>query len=128
MKQLSFPAPVEPVFPQEGIERSWAPLWRVYIQRWSTSGDSAVSFLWNLYWHERRGDDLAYELFPLISYRSEDGRADISVLKGLVRLRNNSEVKTLSLFWLPFGVTWKVTGEVAAGQESTMMSRARFEP
>lgn len=128
VKQFSFPAPVEPVFPQEGIERSWAPLWRVYIQRWSDSGDSAVSFLWNLYWHERRGNDLAYELFPLVSYRSEGGRADVSVMKGLIRLRKNEGVKTLSLFWLPLGVTWEVAGEVVAEQESTMMSRARFEP
>ena len=128
VKQFSFPAPLEPVFSQEGIERSWAPLWRVYIQRWSDSGDSAASFLWNLYWHERRGKDLAYELFPLVSYRSEGERADIAVLKGFIRLRENNGLKTLSLFWLPFGVTWEMTGEVAAEQESTMMSGARFEP
>lgn len=128
VKQFSFPAPVEPIFPQEGFERSWAPLWRVYIQRWTDSGDSAVSFLWNLYWHERRGDDLAYELFPLVSYRSEGGQPDVSVLKGLIRLRESSGVKTLNLFWLPFGLTWGGTGEMAAEQEITMMSRARFEP
>ena len=29
----------------------------------------AVSFLWNFYWHEQRGKELAYELFPLVSYR-----------------------------------------------------------
>ncbi|CAG0937464.1 hypothetical protein TFLX_06394 [Thermoflexales bacterium] len=128
VKQFSFPAPVEPVFHQEGIERSWAPLWRIYIQRWDESGDSTVSFLWNLYWHERRGDDLAYEFYPLLSYRSEGKRADVSVLKGLIQLRKKEGVKTLSFFWLPFGVSWEGTGEVAAEQESDMVSKARFEP
>ncbi|GLI36721.1 hypothetical protein KI811_13750 [Geobacter hydrogenophilus] len=128
VKQFSFPALMEPILPQEGIEQSWAPLWRVYIQRWSDSGDSTVSFLWNLYWHERRGDDLAYELFPLVSYRSEGARADVSVLKGLIRLRQHQGVKTLSLFWLPFGITWDASGKAAAGQESTMTNSARLEP
>lgn len=127
VKQFSFPAPVEPILPQEGVEQSWAPLWRVYIQRWSDSGDSAVSFLWNLYWHERRGNDLAYELFPLVSYRSQKGQTDVSLVKGLIRLRKNEAEKTLNLFWLPFGMTWG-GGEAVAEEESTMTSRARFEP
>lgn len=70
VSSLSMPAPVEPVFDRDGIERNWAPLWRLYQQKWNDRGDSAVSFLWNLYWHEVRGDDLAYEIFPLVAYSS----------------------------------------------------------
>lgn len=103
---LSIPAPVEPVFDREGIERNWAPLWRIYQQRWNEKGDSALSILWNLYWHERRDADLAYELFPLVSYRSEKGGRDLKILKGLIRYQAHGADNKLSFLWLPFGVHW----------------------
>jgi hypothetical protein len=104
---FTFPAPVEPIFNREGIEKSWAPLWRLYIQKWNEQGDSAVSFLWNLYWHERRQDDLAYELFPFIAYKAEQQRTDVKVLKGLVHYRRGNDGSRLSFFWLPFAVHWR---------------------
>ena len=107
VKTLTFPAPVEPILSKEGIEKNWAPLWRLYVQKWNDDGDSAVSFLWNLYWHERRSGGLAYELFPFICYRSENERTDLSLLKGLVRYRKNKDESTLNFLWLPFGVGWK---------------------
>jgi hypothetical protein len=114
VSSFSFPAPVEPVFDKEGIEKSWAPLWRLYQQRWNDSGDSAVSLLWNLYWHEVRGDDLAYEFFPLVSYQSGGTtNVDLKLLKGLLRYRSGTEGTTLNFFWLPFGISW---GGVATEQ------------
>jgi hypothetical protein len=106
VKSLGIPAPVEPVFDLDGIEKSWSPLWRLYQQKWNDSGDSAVSFLWNLYWHEVRGKSLAYELFPLVSYRGDEGRNDLSLLKGMIRYRTGPEGNKISLFWLPFGLSW----------------------
>jgi len=106
VKTVSIPAPVEPILNKDGIENSWAPLWRLYIQRWNDSGDSAVSFLWNLYWHENRRDGLAYELFPFISYRSEKQRTDLALLKGFVRYRKQNETNELRFLWLPFGLEW----------------------
>ncbi len=35
VKSLTIPAPVEPIFDREGIEKNWAPLWRFYQQRWA---------------------------------------------------------------------------------------------
>ena len=115
VKSLSLPAPVEPVLDREGIERNWAPLWRLYQQKWNDSGDSAASLLWNLYWHERRGDDLAYEVFPLIDYRSEKTFSDLKLFKGLIRYQNLTGGKSLRFFWLPFGIRW---GESADGAEA----------
>lgn len=106
VSSVSFPAPVEPVLDREGIEKSWAPLWRIYQQRWNGAGDSAVSLLWNLYWHEVRGDDLAYELFPLVSYQGKAETGDLKLLKGLIRYRSAAEGTHLSFFWLPFGFSW----------------------
>lgn len=125
IKSLSLPAPVESVLDREGIERSWAPFWRLYQQRWDDNGDSAASLLWNLYWHERRGDDLAYEFFPLIDYRSEKKGADIKLLKGLVRYRNAAGGSSLSLLWLPFGFSW---GETEGGAAAATSLNAGSKP
>ena len=116
VRSLSIPAPVEPVFDKEGIEKNWAPLWRLYQQKWNDHGDSAVSFLWNLYWHEVRGDALAYELFPLVAYRSENRDHDLKLLKGLMRYRNNNGKKSFTVLWLPIGFHWGEGGaDVVAG-------------
>jgi len=106
IKSLSLIAPVESILDRDGIERSWAPFWRLYQQRWDDKGDSAVSLLWNLYWHEKRGDSIAYEFFPVVSYRSEKRTADFKLLKGLARYRNDGGEKNLSFLWLPFGFHW----------------------
>ena len=118
IKSLSLPALVEPVLDKEGIERSWAPFWRLYQQRWNDKGDSAVSFLWNLYWHEQRDEELAYEFFPALAYRSGHTSADLKLLKGFVHYRNETGGKSLSFFWLPFGIHWGKTGAGSVAQTS----------
>ena len=106
VSSISLPAPVESVLDKEGIEKNWAPLWRLYQRRWDEDGNSASSLLWNLYWHERRGPELAYELFPLISYRGTKAESELRLLKGLISLKQSGEEQDLSLFWLPFGLKW----------------------
>ncbi len=102
---LTLPALIEPVLDREGIEKSWAPLWRIYSHRWSGSGDSSLSILWNLYWHEKNRGDLAWELFPLVRYRSTPRTSEVQFLKGLIQYREASGVSSLSLFWLPWDIT-----------------------
>ncbi len=106
VKSFGFPALLEPILDREGIERSWAPLWRIYQQRWNDGGDSTASFAWNLYWHEARKDALAYELFPLLRYRSTTETSDLQLLKGLFRYTTDRERKSVRLFWLPFDIAW----------------------
>ena len=106
VSSISLPAPVESVFDKEGIEKNWAPLWRLYQRRWDEDGNSASTLLWNLYWHERRGPELAYELFPLISYRGTKEESELKLLKGLISLKSSHEGEGLSLLWLPFGLKW----------------------
>lgn len=125
VRSVTFPAPIEPILNSEGIERNWAPFWRIYIQRWNDAGHSAVSFLWNLYWHERRNDDLALELFPLLAYRSDKGSAEVALLKGLVRYRDDSGRRTLYLFWLPFGID---VGTLDDPKNGPFADATRFEP
>lgn len=104
--RLTMPALVEPIIDREGIERNWAPLWRIYQHTWNDRGDSGLSILWNLFWRERSGDDLAYELFPLVSYRREGEHVDLRFLKGLITYDDRKGRRSLSLFWLPFSLGW----------------------
>ncbi len=104
VRTLTLPAPVEPVIWNDGVERNWAPLWRIFIARWDDTGGSAVSLLWNLYWHERRGADLAWELSPLVSWRSDMSGSDFRLLKGLFGYEQGGGRTTLRLLWIP--VSW----------------------
>ena len=99
---------LEPFFPEnQSIERLWSPLWRIYQKKWDQQGNSAVSLLWNLYWHERQNEKIAWELFPLIEYRKEStDETDVRFLKGLVSYRNDHDGKKLNLFYLPWGFNW----------------------
>ena len=97
---------LEPFFPgNEQIERNWSPLWRIYQRRWDGAGNEASTFLWNLYWKERRGEDLLFELFPLIYYRDEEQKRlfELSLLKGFYRYKKNSDQACSYLFYLPWG-------------------------
>lgn len=99
---------LEPFFPEnQSLERLWSPLWRVYQQKWDAQGNHVVSLLWNLYWRERQGDSVAWELFPLIEYRKvSDQSKGFKFLKGLVSYNSNADGKQLKLFYLPWGFHW----------------------
>jgi hypothetical protein len=108
---------IEPFFPgNESIERLWAPLWRVYQQKWDQQGNRVVSLLWNLYWSEKQGDRLAWELFPVFRYLKEStDETDISFLKGLVHYRKGDDGKQLNFFYLPWGFRWGQAFDPAGG-------------
>lgn len=98
---------LDPFFPENlAIERSWSPLWRVYQQRWDAQGNLVISVLWNLYWHERQGEQTALELFPLFDYRQERTETRLRLLKGLVGLRRDAERNCLNLLFLPWEMCW----------------------
>ncbi len=97
---------LEPFFPENrSIERNWSPLWHLYQCKWDRKGNEVSSFLWNLYWKERRGKDLAMELFPLFSYQRQEGRVtDVTLLKGLFRYHVGKKGAEVRLFYLPWGI------------------------
>ncbi|HEU0265840.1 MAG TPA: hypothetical protein VFR01_08955 [Geobacterales bacterium] len=101
VRNFTLPALVEPILDRPGIEKSWAPLWRIYAQRWNDRGESALSLVWNLYWHERRPHALAFELFPLVSGHAEATRGGFRLIKGVIGYDRRQEEKRLILFWLP---------------------------
>ena len=103
-RTLSMPALVEPVTWSDGVERNWAPLWRLLIARWDDKGNSAMSLFWNLYWHENRADGLAWEVSPLVSWNSQQERTDFKLLKGLFGYSSTAGKTSLSILWVPFGI------------------------
>lgn len=102
LRTISLPALAESVIWNDGVERNWAPLWRLFIARWDDKGNNAVSLLWNLYWQERRGEELSWELSPLVAYSSTAGGREFRLFKGLFGFAEEKNSTTLSLFWIPF--------------------------
>ena len=115
-RSFSFPALLEPILDREGLEKLWAPLWRIYVQKWNDEGDSSLSILWNLYWHEYSEEYLGWELFPLFRYRSTQNFSEVQFLKGMVQFQNTCGTNRLSLLWIPFPLEWK---SGSTGCEST---------
>jgi hypothetical protein len=103
---LSIPAPVEPVLDREGIDKLWAPLWRLYVHKWNDKGDSRLSILWNLYWHDKNRDSSGWEIFPLLRRRSAPSFYEFQILKGLVRYTEEGDKRALSALWIPFDFSW----------------------
>lgn len=104
VRTLSMPALAEPVIWTDGVERNWAPLWRIFISTWDERGNEATSLLWNLYWREKRGDESAGELSPLFSWRSTSDGTEFRLLKGLFGYSAEKERTTLRFLWIPFGI------------------------
>lgn len=108
---LTIPAPVEPILDKDGIEKLWAPLWRVYVQQWNSRGESSLSLFWNFYWQESSPESVGVELFPLFRYRSAPHFSEVQIIKGLVNYNENNGQKSLSLLWLPFGFKWETKSD-----------------
>jgi hypothetical protein len=104
LRTLSMPALMEPVVWNDGVERNLAPLWRVFISTWDEQGNGATSILWNLFWREKRGSESAWELSPLVSYRSAREGSEFKLLKGLVGYATDKGGTSLSILWIPFGI------------------------
>jgi len=104
LRTLSMPALVEPVIWNDGVERNLAPLWRVFISTWDDQGNGATSILWNLFWREKRGDESAWELSPLVSHRSTREESEFKLLKGLVGYGTDKGGTSLSILWIPFRI------------------------
>jgi hypothetical protein len=104
IRTLTMPALVEPIIWNDGVERNWAPLWRLFIFTWDDKGNGATSLLWNLYWREKRGEESAGELSPLFSWRSAGGDSEFRILKGLFGYGKDKDRTTLRILWIPFGI------------------------
>lgn len=111
---VTFPAPVETIMDPDGIEHSWAPLWRLYRQEWNAKGDASLSILWDLVSYERRNGKSEGEIFPLVSWKSGP-TSEVRILKGLFGYSAKGNESRMTLFYIPL-FHWGASGEAGTKQ------------
>jgi len=102
----------------EGFERNWNPLLRLYEYRKNARGESESKFLWGFYTHRRNATRELYEVsFFLTHYTAED-LSYFSLLKGLVEYRADGPTRALRLLYSPWPIEWEQLPalEEAAGE------------
>ncbi|MFH2012251.1 MAG: hypothetical protein ABIJ37_06085 [Pseudomonadota bacterium] len=91
----------------EGFERNWAPLFRLYHYKGDADGNMESKFLWGLYRHKKMDSREFYELSFLLSYEKEENKMCFSVLKGLFEYRQKNNLNSIKLFYLPPLIKWE---------------------
>lgn len=96
-------------FKDEGFERNWFPLFRIF--RWEKDPGKGIStnFLWGFFKRMKKveksrpeeGID-SWEIAHLVGMRKENGRKTLSFLKGLFRYQSDEEDIHLRVLFLPF--------------------------
>lgn len=103
--QFYFPALIP--LDNEGYERNWGPLLRLYEYRKNVGGESESRFLWGFYTHRKNALRELYEVsFILTFYRAEEV-AYFSLLKGLLEYRADGPKRALRLLYSPWPVEWE---------------------
>ena len=109
----------------EGFERNWAPLFRLYEYNKDAKGNMESKFLWGVYKHKKKGSREFYEVIFLVTYEREGNNVCFSVLKGLYEYRRVDGVNSIKLFYLPWRIKWE-SGE-AWQREEDLSALGEFE-
>lgn len=101
---LHFPAiiPLE----DEGFERNYGPIFRLYEYEKDKEGGEKSKLLWGLYRHEIKGDWSLVELSCLLSWESGADMTRLTVAEGLFEYLRRKAQKAIKLFYVPDVVTW----------------------
>lgn len=101
--KFSFPEliPVE----DEGFERNWAPLFRLYEYNRDSRDNMESRFLWGLYIHKKGDSRESFEVTFLISYEKEEEKVCFSILKGLFEYRRVEGVNSFKILYFPWRIT-----------------------
>ncbi len=119
--KFSFPEliPIE----DEGFERNWAPLFRLYQYNKDAEGNMESKFLWGLYRHKKMESKELFELTFLFSYEKEKDRVCLSILKGLFEYRREKDANSIKLFYLPQLIRWEFGNQNQKQSEFTASRR-----
>ncbi|MFH1624327.1 MAG: hypothetical protein ABID54_04125, partial [Pseudomonadota bacterium] len=106
--KFSFPEliPIE----DEGFERNWAPLLRLYEYNEDGEGNMESKLLWGLYRHKKHNSKEFIDIAFLVSYEREEDRICFSILKGLFEYRGEDDMNSIKFFYLPWLITWESSG------------------
>ena len=107
LTKFSFPEiiPIE----DEGFERNYAPLFRLYEYIGDSRGYMESRFLWGLYRHKRTDSREFFELTFITAYEKEGDRRFFSILKGLFEYRHVDGINAIKLFYVPWRIRWKTS-------------------
>jgi hypothetical protein len=91
----------------EGFERNWGPLLRLYEYRRNPAGDSESKVLWGFYVHRENANRELYELSFFLTYYTAEDLFYFSLLKGLLEYRAGGNKCALRLFYSPWPIEWE---------------------
>jgi hypothetical protein len=90
----------------EGFERNWGPLFRLYEYHRNPAGESESKFLWGFYVHRKNAMRELYELSFFLTYYSAEDLFYFSLAKGLVEYRAEGDKCALRLLYSPWPIEW----------------------
>lgn len=90
----------------EGFERNYGPIFRLYEYEKDKKGNKRSKFLWGLYRHEETGVGSLTELSFLFSRKSAPDLTRVSVLHGLFEYLRTPAFKTLKVLYIPEVFIW----------------------
>lgn len=94
----------------EGFERNWGALLRLYEYHRNPKGESESRFLWGFYVHRQNAQRELYELsFLFTLYRTED-LFYFSLLRGLLEYRAEGKRRAFRLLYAPWPLEWVAEG------------------
>ncbi len=101
---LHFPAiiPIE----DEGFERNYGPIFRIYEYEKDKEGGEKSKFLWGVYRHESRQDWNMVELSFLASWESGPDMSRFTLARGLFEYLRKQSRRAIKLFYIPDVITW----------------------
>lgn len=112
---LHIPA-IVPIY-DEGYERNYGPIFRVYEHRHSSDGEEKLKLLWGLYRSNCKAGHCLRELSFLASWESSPEKSRVTLLHGLFEYLRTTDHKALKLFYIPEILTWSSGGQVTGGLE-----------
>jgi len=91
----------------EGFERNWGPLLRLYEYHRNPAGESESKLLWGFYVHRKNAMRELYELSFFLTYDTAEDLFYFSLLKGLLEYRAEGDKCALRLLYSPWPIEWE---------------------
>ncbi|MGC8809325.1 MAG: hypothetical protein ACP5Q3_03635 [bacterium] len=92
----------------EGFERNWGPLLRLYEYYRNPQGEIESRFLWGFYVHRQSAQRELYELSFLFTLYRAENLFYFSLLRGLVEYRAAGRQRAFRFLYAPWPMEWEV--------------------
>jgi hypothetical protein len=89
-------------FKDEGFERNWFPLFRIFRWEKDPGKRTSTNFLWGFFKRVKKEGMDSWEIAHLVGMRKEKESKTLSLLKGLFRYQRDGGDVHLRVFFLPF--------------------------